>query len=146
MTGLFTLIIFAATYLDLNSLFPGAWALLPTIGAVLIIAAGSSAWLNRVILSSRPIVWIGLISFPLYLWHWPLLALARIQEGGDISISTRMTLVVISIVLSWLTYRYVEMPIRFNLKYRTQKNIALIVSNLTLLIVTINSFGFFKIR
>jgi peptidoglycan/LPS O-acetylase OafA/YrhL len=133
----FTLIIVAATYLDLNSLFPGAWALLPTIGAVLIIAAGSSAWLNRIILSSRPIVWIGLISFPLYLWHWSLLALARIQEGGDISVSTRMTLVVISIVLSWLTYRYVEMPIRFNLKYRTQKNIALIV-----LMILVGYLGF----
>jgi peptidoglycan/LPS O-acetylase OafA/YrhL len=53
--------------------FPG-WAALPTVaGALLVIAAGGQAWINRVILSSTVMVWVGLISFPLYLWHWPLL-------------------------------------------------------------------------
>lgn len=60
--------------------FPGFWALIPTLGAVLIIFAGSQAWINRVILSNRILIWFGLISFPLYLWHWPLLAFARIIE------------------------------------------------------------------
>lgn len=60
--------------------FPGIRALLPTVGAVLIILAGTQAWINRVILSNRILIWLGLISFPLYLWHWPLLAFARIIE------------------------------------------------------------------
>lgn len=61
--------------------FPGLWAVLPTLGAVLIISAGAQAWLNRVVLSNRVLVWFGLISFPLYLWHCPLLSFARIVES-----------------------------------------------------------------
>lgn len=133
----FGLIIFAVLILNQKSLFPGWWALLPTMGAVLIIAAGPMAWCNRVVLSCRPIVWVGLISFPLYLWHWPLLALARIQEGDTLSIADRAVLVGVSIILSWLTYRFIERPIRFGVKYRTQKNIALIV-----LMILVGYLGF----
>ncbi len=61
--------------------FPGWWAVLPTTGVALIIASGSNAWLNRAILSNRLLVWFGLISFPLYLWHWPLLSFVRIVEA-----------------------------------------------------------------
>src|SRR5258707_3234889 len=52
---------------------PGWLALLPTTGACLAIAAGPDAWLNRNLLSNPPMTWVGLISYPLYLWHWPLL-------------------------------------------------------------------------
>ncbi|WP_217425428.1 acyltransferase family protein [Polynucleobacter tropicus] len=121
------LILFAIFALNQKSQFPGWWALLPTIGAALLIAAGPHAWCNRYILSLRVMVWVGLISFPLYLWHWPLLALARIQEGGNLSIENRTILVLVSIVLSWLTYRFIEKPIRFHAKFRTQKNVALII-------------------
>lgn len=58
--------------------FPGAWALLPVAGTVMIIVAGPDAWPNKALLSNRVAVWIGLISYPLYLWHWPLLTFARI--------------------------------------------------------------------
>lgn len=67
--------------IDRRSAFPGILALLPVLGAVLLIAAGERAWFNRVVLSNPLLVWIGLISYPLYLWHWPLLAFARIAEG-----------------------------------------------------------------
>lgn len=67
------LFIGVATYLlSKEAHFPGFWALLPTLGAVFIIAAGPQAWINRVILSNRLFVWVGLISYPLYLWHYPL--------------------------------------------------------------------------
>ena len=121
------LIGFATFYLNQKSLFPAWWALLPTLGAVLMIAAGPTAWLNRTILSARIMVWIGLISFPLYLWHWPLLTFARMQEGDALSIADRTILMATAIALSWLTYRFVERPIRFITKYRTQKNIALVM-------------------
>jgi peptidoglycan/LPS O-acetylase OafA/YrhL len=62
--------------------FPGFWAAIPVAGALLVIAAGPAAWGNRVVLSSRICVWFGLISYPLYLWHWPLLSYARIVQGG----------------------------------------------------------------
>lgn len=92
--------------------FPGSWALLPTVGAACLIHAGEDAWLNRRVLSLRLLVWIGLVSYPLYLWHWPLLSFARIMESGTPSVEVRSWLVAASFVLAWLTYRFVERPIR----------------------------------
>jgi peptidoglycan/LPS O-acetylase OafA/YrhL len=92
--------------------FPGWWALLPTLGAALMIAAGSRAWLNRVLLSNRFLVWIGLISFPLYLWHWPLLSFARIMQNETPSPEIRVVALLLSAVLAWLTFVLVEKPIR----------------------------------
>ena len=94
--------------------FPGKWALVPVVGAVLIISAGSKAWVNRTILANKIAVWFGLISFPLYLWHWPLLSFARIVEGEVPSRNIRIAALVVSVVLAWLTYKLIERPIRFN--------------------------------
>ncbi len=88
--------------------FPGAWALLPTVGAALCIAAGPQAWLNRRLLGSRAMVGIGLISYPLYLWHWPLLTYARILEDGSPNRRIRALALLIATLLAWLTWRYVE--------------------------------------
>lgn len=106
--------------------FPGWWAVLPTAGAVLIISAGSQAWLNRTVLSSRVLVWFGLISYPLYLWHWPLLSFARIVESETPAGEIRTAAVLISIVLAWLTYKLIEKPIRFGYHSKT-KTITLLI-------------------
>ena len=98
--------------LDKERAFPGWWALLPTLGAVLLISAGPKAWLNNHVLSNKLLVWIGLISYPLYLWHWSLLSFARIVEGIQPSSEIRIAAVIISIVLAWLTYRFIEKPVR----------------------------------
>jgi len=93
--------------------FPGWWALLPAGGAALVLLSGNdSTWLQR-LLANRPIVALGLISYPLYLWHWPLLSLARIFEGQTASAGVRVGLIVASMVLAWLTYVGIERPIRF---------------------------------
>jgi peptidoglycan/LPS O-acetylase OafA/YrhL len=104
--------------------FPGTLALLPTLGAVLIISAGQQALVNRLILSNRILVWFGLISFPLYLWHWPLLSFARIVVSETPTIKIRIAAVVISILLAWLTYKFIEKPIRFG-KHSNLKTIVL---------------------
>ena len=96
--------------------FPGFWALFPTIAAYLLIKAGPQAWFNRVVLSNRLLVWIGLISFPLYLWHWPLLVFAELHEGKTPSTEIRLGMITAAIVLAWLTFRLVERPIRFGSK------------------------------
>jgi hypothetical protein len=92
--------------------FPGWRALLPTVGAYLVIDSGRHAFFNARVLSLRPVVWIGLISFPLYLWHWPLLSYALILEGQTPAWPVRLGAVAVALVLAWLTYRFVEQPIR----------------------------------
>ncbi|MEZ5454340.1 MAG: acyltransferase family protein [Thiothrix sp.] len=92
--------------------FPGAWAVIPVLGAVLLVASGPSAWFNKNILSNRVMVWFGLISFPLYLWHWPLLSFARILESELPRLDIRLIIVLVSVILAWLTYKLIEQPIR----------------------------------
>ena len=96
-----------------STVFPGAWAVLPVAGAFCVIAAGQRAWLNRVLLANRVAVFFGLISFPLYLWHWPLLSFARVIEGDTPARSVRIAAVLAAIVLAWLTWRFIERPLRF---------------------------------
>ncbi|MBU2287827.1 MAG: acyltransferase [Gammaproteobacteria bacterium] len=92
--------------------FPGFWAILPVAGTCLCISAGPGAWLNRHLLGARPMVWVGLISYPLYLWHWPLLAYGRIVHGAELERDWRIAAVVASFVLAWLTYLLVERKLR----------------------------------
>jgi peptidoglycan/LPS O-acetylase OafA/YrhL len=96
-----------------ESIFPGWLALIPVTAAVLIIYSNTHAYLNSLVLSNPVLVWIGLISFPLYLWHWPLLAFARILENDTPSRNIRIAAVLLSIFLAWLTYIAIEKPIRF---------------------------------
>lgn len=95
-----------------NSGFPGWHAMIPCLGAVLIIMAGQQAWINNKILSSKPFVWLGLISFPLYLWHWPLLTFPRIIEGETPAWCIRAISVALSLILAWLTFYYVEKSLK----------------------------------
>jgi peptidoglycan/LPS O-acetylase OafA/YrhL len=97
--------------------YPGWWALLPVIGTVLIIWAGQHAWINRKILANQRLVFIGLISYPLYLWHWPLIVIGKaiVRDYSPLNHHARTTTIVavaLSFVLSWLTYEFVERPIR----------------------------------
>jgi len=96
-----------------DNYFPGWWALLPVVGTVFIICSGSTAWLNCTVLSNRLLVGIGLISFPLYLWHWPLLSFARIIQGQPPSPGLRIAIITLSFFLAWLTYKLIERPLRF---------------------------------
>jgi peptidoglycan/LPS O-acetylase OafA/YrhL len=93
--------------------FPGWWAVLPVAGAASLIAAGPEGWANRWVLANPVMRFIGLISYPLYLWHWPLLSFARITAGGEPGLLVRWGAVVLSGVLAWATWRLVERPIRF---------------------------------
>lgn len=95
-----------------DSTFPAPWAILPVAGATLLIAAGPAAWFNQTVLANRAFVWIGLISYPLYLWHWPLLSFLYIWEGGDASVWFRLYAIAAAVLLAQMTYQYVENPIR----------------------------------
>ena len=93
--------------------FPGATAFLPCAGTALIIWTNSYA-LNSVgkILAWRPFVFIGLISYSLYLWHWPVLVFAKYPSMGPLPVGERFLLVGLSGVLATLSWKYVETPFR----------------------------------
>jgi peptidoglycan/LPS O-acetylase OafA/YrhL len=107
------LIVIGLVTIHPNYSFPGWWALLPTIGAVLLIAAGPSGLVNKWLLSNRWMVGIGLISYPLYLWHWVCISFLFILSAGQPSIASRLLAVLLSLALAYLTYRFIERPIRF---------------------------------
>ncbi len=106
----------AVFWVDKGKPFPGWWALAPVAGTFLLIMAGPQAWINQKLLASKPMVFIGLISYPLYLWHWPILSFLRIVEPEAPSAGVRVAAVGLSLIFAWLTYRLVERPIRFGRK------------------------------
>jgi peptidoglycan/LPS O-acetylase OafA/YrhL len=115
LVGFFALI-YGFCRINQSLSFPGYWAAIPVFGTVLLILAGPNAWINKKILSNKILVWFGLISFPLYLWHWPLLSFARILDGETPSLNVRISAAVLSVVLAWITYKFIERPIRINTK------------------------------
>ena len=97
---------------------PGSRTLLPVFAAAALLATNGTL-VHRYVLSSAPAVFVGLISYPLYLWHYPLIAYAHIHYVEGVPRWTMPGLLVASVVLAWLTYRYIERPIRFG-----QRNVA----------------------
>lgn len=106
------LIAVAAAVLDTHRAFPGWWAVLPVAGTTLLLSA-PAAWVCRTVLASRPLVWIGLISYPLYLWHWPLLVFFGIIKFGPLTLPEREFILLASALLAWSTYWFIERPFRF---------------------------------
>ena len=106
------LIVAAVALLNVHRAFPGWWALLPVAGSALLLSAPAS-WINRNLLSWQGAVWIGLISYPLYLWHWPLLVLLGIIKFGALTDIQRELILLGSTLLAWGTYWFIERPFRF---------------------------------
>ena len=98
---------------DSSQPFPGWRAIVPVAGSACLIAAGPAAFANRWLLSRRWMVWIGLISYPLYLWHWPILVFQNLRIDGTPGWKQRLAAVVLAFVLAVATYLFVEKPIRF---------------------------------
>lgn len=107
------IIFFGVFYFNKNSHFPGWLAIIPVLGACLIIFAGPENIINRIILSNRVMVWIGLISYPLYLWHWTLFSFLRNYYGYEPRNLLKITTIFLSFLLSWFTYKFIENPLRF---------------------------------
>lgn len=105
-----TLLLFSFLYFDSRS---PQWLASGTavVGTFLLISGGARSVINSYVLSFSPVVFVGLISYPLYLWHWPMLVFGRLvaPEGGTL---TSVGLVTASTVLAYLTWRFVEKPIR----------------------------------
>lgn len=101
----------AAVFFDKTTPFPGAWALVPVVGSALLLWTGPETLVGRVA-SARLLVGLGLVSYPLYLWHWPVLTLGRLAlEPEHHAIATPLFLAG-SLALAWATFRFVERPVR----------------------------------
>jgi peptidoglycan/LPS O-acetylase OafA/YrhL len=105
-------IAFALTQFDEDTLYPSYHAAVPTVGAMFLIAAGLASPDNIVarIMAFRPLVWIGLVSFSWYLWHWPLISFARTMRFGERDLRLELAAAGLALVLAILTYRAVERP------------------------------------
>ncbi len=108
------LIVLSASLLTKNVLFPGWLALLPALGAMLVIGAGSYSTINRTLLSTKTLGFLGKISYPLYLWHWPALSFAVMlfSSDGKISKIVKLSAFFLSVALSIITYLWIEKPIQ----------------------------------
>lgn len=109
------LVVLTAATMHADARWPGSLALAPTVGTALIIIAGSAA---RTVLAPtsrwwRPLVWVGGLSYSLYLWHWPMLVAVR-EIWGPVSVPLGLAVVALSFFPAWLTHRYIENPIRFS--------------------------------
>ena len=121
---------------DEGKQIPGWWTLLPVAGTALMVGAGSEAWLHRRVLASRPFVALGLLSYPVYLWHWPLLAFFKIVRDSGFRLSpqaeavAKLSFVMLALLLSWATYRLVEMPMRFSATRSSAFRVKLLIAGM----------------
>jgi peptidoglycan/LPS O-acetylase OafA/YrhL len=114
------LILGSTLLFDQQSAYPGWLALVPTFGTSLILWGGASSGVASSILSARPLVFVGLISYPLYLWHWPLLVFSEAFKFAPLTQLERGLVVAVSFILAWLTYELVESTFRAGRVNRTK--------------------------
>lgn len=107
------MIFWSAISIDANTIFPGINSAIPSLGAFLVIAGGSGFRNNIAsrIYSIKPVVWIGLISFSIYLWHWPFIAFANYTGHLD-SLYVKALIFIFTITLSFASLKIIENPIR----------------------------------
>jgi peptidoglycan/LPS O-acetylase OafA/YrhL len=111
LLGLALLGVAFATF-DQSTAHPGIRTLMPVAGTALVIAFGRDDGFANRLLSSRLLVATGLISYSLYLWHQPILALARLGSLSVPSVTETLGLIALATVLAWLSWRFVERPFR----------------------------------
>ena len=105
------LILYAVFFYNDQTRFPGLAALPPCLGAALLIYSGELTYVGRV-LSWKPVVFIGSISYSLYLWHWPMLAFTTYSSAQTDGGCFRAFLLVFSALLAFLSWKYIETPFR----------------------------------
>ena len=91
--------------------FPGAAALPPVLASLCLIRARGS-WINRRLLSFGPLVFVGLVSYSWYLWHWPLLSFLHSLTGGELPVRSAAAAVLVAFLLAVLSYAWIETPFR----------------------------------
>ena len=135
------LIAYAMFVFDEHTPFPGVYALIPTVGTALIIIFSSDKTIVGKVLGSKIFVGIGLISYSAYLWHQPLFSFAKHLSLTEPTLLTLLTLAVLSLVLAYLSWRFVEAPFRDKNKYSRKKIFTFTVAG-SLFLVVFGSVGY----
>lgn len=120
------LIFYAVFVFDKETPFPSFYTLVPTIGTALIICFSENTYIGK-LLSCKPIVTIGLMSYSAYLWHQPLIAFGRHADLGEPTIIFSSILVVATFILAYFTWRYVEIPCRNRTGFKRINLILLVI-------------------
>ena len=129
-------------FIDSNTLFPGYIAIVPVLGAALVIWVNSPLQNNQFLpITNRANVLISDVSFALYLWHWPLIVFANELTGRPLNDLVLVGLLVLGIVLAWLTTRFVEKPIRFGKRLKKVSSKRFLLASLSGLTALALAFG-----
>ncbi len=141
------LIVLACVWLTPTTVYPGAAALLPTLGAALVIGAGCATPTQGGgrLLGLPPMRAIGRISYSWYLWHWPVLVLAPFALGHALGLAERIAGALLSAGLAWLTLRYLENPLRFAPMIRSSGWRSLGMGAVATLIAVVVGVGLLKV-
>ena len=132
-------LVYSFLFVVQNDKYPGIYSLIPTLGSALIILAILSNTKKSSILTNNWLVYVGLISYPLYLWHWPILSIYKIYNGGMPTLMTKIILIIVSFLMAIFTRSCIEK----NLRYRKGwVSIFLLITSLW--IVGITGFAIYK--
>lgn len=115
------LLAYGVLFFNRDTPFPGLNALVPTIGAALIILYAKSENLIGKLLGSRLLVGIGLISYSAYLWHQPIFAFVRINSLDQPSQSLFLVLIIMILLVAYLSWKYIENPFRNKTKFSSKQ-------------------------
>jgi len=130
-----------------NTPFPGLAAIVPCVGTALVIWFGDQRCRTARLLDNRPMVWIGQLSYSLYLWHWPLILFAAmLRRHASTTITGTQTLVVLAATLTcaWLSFVLVENPIRRRTMLPTRRSLVATLGFSAVLLATIGSTAVFE--
>jgi peptidoglycan/LPS O-acetylase OafA/YrhL len=133
----FALVAFSVLFYNYDTPYPGLWSTLPTLGTVLILLAGLKTNAASTLLSSRPFVFIGQLSYGWYLWHWPLLIFARLLDSAE-SAESRFIAIALSLLAAWLSKVWIENPIRYSAKLNSNPRLVLLASLAIMAVVAVS--------
>lgn len=144
----FAAIIYSAFVFNAGTKFPGFIALIPVLGTLFVIYSGRKV--DQLTKISRgittPLNWVGNNSYSIYLWHWPPIVLLPFVIGHNLSNKTKVIILVGTLILAWLTTKYIEKPLRFA-AFLSNSRITYLVGAVTVFVVVASSIGLtFKAR
>jgi peptidoglycan/LPS O-acetylase OafA/YrhL len=125
-----------------ETIFPGIAAFIPCLGTVLVLYSGAcdKKTHTAAVLSTKPFIWIGKVSYSWYLWHWPVLVIGGVVFGHG-ELSQRIALAILSLLISALAYKFFENPIRFNKTLSATAKLSLYSAAATIMLTLISSIA-----